>query len=316
MAMHVTPLIIGIDVSLAELVCSLNGANPETIGNDPKAIRVWLRGLSGPACLAMEATGSFHLELATQAHRLGHRVYLIDGYRLNRYRESVGGRAKTDACDARLLARYLDREMDDLRPWCPPPKGYLTLQQLLRRRAVLVKARVAIQQSLRGLPMLKAALRALLRQFDRIDALIQKRLQHVLREAGWLAQARRCQGIEGIGPLTATALTMTFHRGKFRSSDAFIAFLGLDVRVRDSGTYRGRRRLTKKGDPELRRLLFLAAMQAKRQPAWASYYQRFIHRGLAPIQALNVLARKLARVACSLMTNQSDYVPRIPCIET
>jgi len=109
---------------------------------------------------------------------------------------------------------------------------------------------------------------------------------------------------------------MAFHRGKFRSSDAFIAFLGLDVRVRDSGTCRGRRRLTKKGDPELRRLLFLAAMQAKRQPAWASYYQRFIKRGLAPIQALNVLARKLARVAFSLMQNRTDYVPRIPCIET
>jgi len=227
-----------------------------------------------------------------------------------------GGRAKTDACDAWLLARYLDREMDDLRPWCPPPKGYLTLQQLLRRRAVLIKARVSIQQSLRGLPALEAGLRTLLRHINRLDTLIQKLLAQALEQADWTDHALRCRGIEGIGPLTSAALTMAFHRGKFRSSDAFIAFLGLDVRIRDSGTCRGRRRLTKKGDPELRRLLFLAAMQAKRLPAWASYYQRFIKRGLAPIQALNVLARKLARVAFSLMQNRTDYVPRIPCIET
>ena len=38
--------------------------------------------------------------------------------------------------------------------------------------------------------------------------------------------------------------------------------MGLDVRVRDSGTFRGRRKLTKKGDPEVRRLLYNAAMAA------------------------------------------------------
>ena len=58
-------------------------------------------------------------------------------------------------------------------------------------------------------------------------------------------------------------------------------------------------------------LLYLAAMQAKRTPAWQGYYQRCIARGLAPVQALNVLARKLARVAFSLMRNQSEYIPRI-----
>ena len=35
--------------------------------------------------------------------------------------------------------------------------------------------------------------------------------------------------------------------------------MGMDVRVRESGQWRGRRKLTKKGDPEIRRLLFNAA---------------------------------------------------------
>ncbi|WP_355661033.1 transposase [Halomonas salifodinae] len=37
--------------------------------------------------------------------------------------------------------------------------------------------------------------------------------------------------------------------------------------MRDSGTQRGRRKLTKQGDPEVRRLLYNAAMAAIRQPA-------------------------------------------------
>ncbi|WP_026333060.1 IS110 family transposase, partial [Thioalkalivibrio sp. ALgr5] len=110
--------------------------------------------------------------------------------------------------------------------------------------------------------------------------------------------------------------TMAFQRGAFRNSDAFVAFLGLDVRIRDSGTKRGQRKLTKQGDPELRRLLYLAAMQAKSTPAWSDYYQRCLDRGLATTQALNALARKLARVAFALMNNQTDYQPKTPCGET
>lgn len=311
MAMQVQPTLIGVDVSKAELVISVNGAAPQTLDNERAAIRDWLRSLTGPACLALEATNTFHLELACQAHKRGHTVYLIDGFRLNRYRESVGIRAKNDAGDAQLLARYLERERRDLRPWTPPAKAYLTLQNLLRRRATLVRARVSIQQSLQGLPSLRTSLQALTRQLARTDAVIQKQITAALQQAGWRGQQQRCQAIEGIGPVTSAALATTFQRGAFSNSDAFIAFIGLDVRIRDSGKHRGRRKLTKKGNPEMRRLLYMAAMQAKRQPAWAGYYQRCLERGLQPIQALNVLARKLARVAFAIMKNETHYVPGI-----
>lgn len=321
MAMPVQPFLVGVDVSKAELVlCQDSKAPLVTLDNTPEAVTAWLETLpAGPLCLAVEATNTFHLDLVELAHQRGHSVYVVDGFRLNRYRQSVGGRAKTDASDARLLWRYLERERADLRPWSPPPKGYRTLQQLLRRRAVLVRAKVALEQSLRELPELKAIAADLRRQFARLDAALQRRLVAAVRQQGWQEDVARCQAIEGVGPLTATALTMAFQRGRFRSSDAFVAFLGLDVRVRDSGTFRGRRKLTKQGDPELRRLLHLAAMQACRRPAWKGYYERFLARGLSKIQALVILARKLARVAFALLKNQSTYQPKClqeACVET
>jgi transposase len=307
---------IGVDVGKVEVWLSVNGETAQRCANTPAAIRRWIRSLTGPVDFALEATNDYHLVLALEAIRQGHRVYLINGYRLNRYRESIGGRAKTDAGDARLLVRYLEREHNDLRPWTPPPEGYHTLQKLLRRRATLVRARVMLEQSLRGVPELRASLKALIRQIGQIDAALQRLLRETVGSAGWSEHRRRCQQVEGIGPLTATALTMAFQRGAFRNSDAFIAFLGLDVRVRDSGQKRGRRRLTKQGDPELRRLLYLAALQAKSKAAWQTYYQRCLDRGLATTQALNALARKLARVAFALMKNQTDYQPRNPCPQT
>lgn len=310
MAMQVEPRTVGVDVASDELVISIDGEPAFTLENTPAAIRHWLKGLHGPLRLALESTGVFHLELACQAHARGHAVYVIDGYRLNRYRESVGGRAKTDASDARLLVRYLRNEGADLRPWIPPSRDYQALQRLLHRRATVVRARTALQQSLRDVPGLRTTLKATLGQLDRTTAAIERRIRETLLRAGWQHHARRCRQIEGIGPVTAAALVMAFSRARFANSDAFIAFLGLDVRIRDSGKKRGQRRLTKQGDGELRRLLYLAAMQAKAKPAWRAFFQRHLDRGLARIQALNALARKLARVAFALMKNETDYVPK------
>lgn len=308
MAMPLQLPSVGVDVSLSELViCRGPEQRLERLANEASAIATWLRALEGPVQFAVEATGTYHREFLAQAHAAGHRVFVIDGYRLRHYRDGVGGRAKTDASDARLLARYLEREHDQLRPWSPPPRAYASIQALLRRRSVLVRTRVSLEQSLGALPELRGELARLRETIQRLERALLARITKALGEAGWQAAAQRCQAIEGIGPLSAAALTTAFHRGRFRSSDAFIAFLGLDVRVRDSGKKRGQRKLTKKGDPELRRLLYLAAMQAKRSEPWASYYQRHIHRGLAPTQALVSLARKLARVAFALLSSGQSY---------
>lgn len=311
MAMEVQPIDVGIDVSKNLLAIASEEGSVTEVTNEPAAIRFWLKSLPGPARIAVEATGVFHIELVEQAHRAGHTVYVIDGFRLNRYRESIGGRAKTDATDAALLLRYLDREATDLRPWIPPPKGYRDLQQLLLRRARLVQTKVKLDQSLRGLAQLGPSRRALIRHIDQLDQLLIKRIRRVLQNRQWHRDARRIQAIEGIGEITAAALVMTFQRGRFANSDAFVAFLGLDVRTRQSGASRGKAKLSKKGAPELRRLLFLAAMAARRSTTWAGFYQSLLARGLKTTQALVALARKLARVAFALLKNGAEYRPKI-----
>lgn len=321
MATAVQPLLIGIDVSKHHLhIC--HGPQQEllVVENTPKAIRQWLKSLPpGPVAIALEATGLYHLELLDQAHARGHSLYLVDGYRLSRYRDSLGQRAKTDPHDARLLRRFLAHEGQGLRPWSPPPAGFERVRRLMRRRTSLVQARVSLQQSLADIADLRPAFKALPRQIRQLEQRIQSALLKAIEDAGWGQDHTRCQGIEGIGPLSAAGLTYTYHRGHFANSDAFIAYLGLDVQVRDSGKLRGRRKLTKKGDPQLRRLLFLAAMQASRTARWRDFYLRHQERGLSKIQALVALARKLARVAFALLRNQSRYQPKIPaqaCMQT
>ena len=299
----------GVDVAKEFLQIEGEGGS-EQLANEPSVLRQWLQALPKGACFAVEATGTYHLHFIALAHRLGHTVHLIDGYRLNRYRDSIGGRAKNDELDARLLRRYLQREKQELAPWAPPPQKYTSILRLLHRRERLVSARVAIKQSMAEIPGCAASVKALLRRLTALEDRLQRRILAAVQDSGWGEDMRRCQQIEGVGPLTSAALSTVYQRGVFRNSDAFVAFLGLDVRVRDSGKQRGKRKLTKKGDSELRRLLYNAAMKASTSSSWSDFYRRHLERGLSKTQALVALSRKLVRVAFALMRSGANYQPK------
>jgi len=50
-------------------------------------------------------------------------------------------------------------------------------------------------------------------------------------------------------------------------------------------------------------------MSAIKSGRWKVFYQRYLGRGLTTIQALVIVARKLARTAFALMKNQTEYQP-------
>ena len=308
MAVSVVKPIVGVDVAKNELVIYQAERDLlETITNDKAAIKKWLKALPTPVDLAIESTNIYHLEFADLAHEAGCTIYMVGGYELSHYRKGVKIRAKTDALDAKLLARYLKNEYEELHPWIPPSPLYRRLLSLFRRRAALVQARVGLVQSWANEPLLKTAFAEQLASMRRLEILVEKMINDHLNEAGLLAQLKRCMKVEGIGFLTGARLIAAFQRGDFRNADAFIAFLGMDLRVSKSGQKDGRRSLTKRGDPEARRLLHNAAMSASRTPAWKEFYEAQRARGFSTTQALVILARKLARVVFALLKGQSEY---------
>lgn len=301
---------IGVDVSKCELeMFELETETIVGIPNTIESIEAWLDRWASPIRLAIEPTNCYHQAVAQLAHARGHEVYLIDPLRLAHYRQGVGQRVKADRQDAQLLARYLDREVSELRRWQPETLPQQRFWHLLKRRAALVRGRVQLRQSLTDLGALQVEVERLLTQADRV---LRKMDQALMAEAdglGWRVAIERCRAIPGIGPLTALALVALYHRGQFERADTFIAFMGMDVRVRQSGQWRGRCKLTKQGDPEVRRLLFNAAMQGRRNPLWEPYYLSLRQRGMSTTAAFVALGRKLARVCFALLKNGTDFNP-------
>ena len=119
------------------------------------------------------------------------------------------------------------------------------------------------------------------------------------------------QQIPGIGPVTAATLASCLHSRHFSHRDQFVAYCGLDVGVIRSGQRQGERGLTKQGDAELRRLLYLCAQASVRTKGspFQAQYERELAKGLSKVAALCAVARKLARLCWSVVKHGSDYDP-------
>jgi transposase len=313
-------VILGADVSKDWLDLNCFGEPAVMrIDNTQAAIDAFLQPYRG-AAIAVEATNRYHELLVARARRRGLIVYLISGYELKHYAAAIRRRMRTDSIDAQLLSRYLAHEREALVPYQPKSRELTRLAQLLKRRSLLVKQNEQRRQSFRDVPTLRAIERTLAQQHRRAIALIDRQLKTLSRELGWNNELARLNAVPGFGPLSSYALLLAYRSGRFVHHDPFVAYLGLDVRAKDSGKHIGKRKLTKRGDGEYRRLLYCAAMAVVRcQSYFKARYQALTQRGLAKTAALVVIARQLAKLAFHLLNKQTDFDPtrlKMPCSAT
>lgn len=282
------------------------------IANERKAIVAWLRSVPRGSRLAMESTGSHHELLAAQAHKAGLQVFVINPRRLRRYAEGVGKRGKTDRTDAEVIARYVSREHADLLPFVPPSNEQRTLSRLIARRAKLVEIRGAVSQSLRGLTCVQRERTQLIARIDRMIEKLELLMQRALAQLPDAARAAaHIKTIPGFGTLSSTCVAASFTRLPYTSGDAVVAQTGLDPRPDESGTRKGRRRLSKFGPSEQRRLLFNCARSAARMKLWRPYYERQLTKGLSATAATVILARKMVRIAFALYKTNKPFNPTL-----
>ena len=317
--MQVPLRFIGVDVSKAELVIATHGQDDRlSVPNECTAIQQWLRTLAPGSLVAMESTGRYHQLLANLAAGTALPVFVLNARDVYFYAKGLGARGKTDRVDSGVIARYLAEHHDRLHPYHAPSASQAELEQLLGQRWTVVTKRTALRESLQACgasiaqaaSQLDAAFAALLHALDgRITALINADAQ--------LHRARSLlQSIVGVGPQSSALLTSLLARVPFASSDALVAYSGLDPRANGSGRSRGRRRLSKRGDPALRRQMFMAAMSTCHTSTFAVTYQALRARGLKTTEALVILARKLLRIAFAVWRSGQPFealrVTRIP----
>lgn len=303
---------IGVDVAKDAVVvaCAAQSFPVHSVTNQRAPLLAWLKSLPAGSRIGMESTGGYHELLADLAHAQGHVVFLLNPLDTKHYARAMGNRAKTDRVDAELIARLIAQEHTRLRPYAPPTANQRKLDRMIRRRAKIVRIKSSLTLTMGNLSGFTAELKAVLRKLDALIAKIDSAMSAIAAHSPQHEETQqRLQTIAGVGPVVGMALTNTLERVPFRNADAFVAFTGFDPRANDSGNKVGRRRLSKRGPAELRRLLFNAAMAAVKSKAWKPVYEHHRAKGWSTTAALVIIARKIARAAWSIHHYHSTFDP-------
>lgn len=295
------PSVLGIDVAKAEVVIH-DGCTRHTfsVPNRPAALARALKPYAHYRLGVCEVTGGYEQALLTTAHRLGLPMHRAHPNRVKAFIASHGGRAKTDAIDARWLARYAADRGEELPAWTPPCPLRTELAELTNHREALIGQRTKAKNRLSAPG--GAAIKALLAQeidvLNRQIAAIEAACDALMaRIAGVASQRKALLEIPGIGPATVRTLIAALPELGTLSAKRASSLSGLAPHPRQSGQTDRHRTMTA-GRPAIRRALFLAALSAARtHPHLKTVYKRLTDAGKPPKLAIAAIARKLLVIA-------------------
>lgn len=306
--------------------------------------RVWLDALcerlSPGAEVGIEACASAH-HWARELQKRGFQVRLIAAQFVKPYVKSN----KNDRADAEAICEAMGRP--GMRFVAVKTVAQQDRQAAHRIREGLVRQRTAKANQIRGLvgeygfvaPKGIAQLRRALPRWledaengltDEFRVLLADLAENLRRVDdriatldGWIVRcvgkdpvAQRLLKVRGVGPLTASALSIALGDGRaFSKGREFAASLGLTPRQHSTG---GRERLlgiTKRGDGYLRKLLVHGARavirHAKhRDDELSSWIRALTARKHVNIAAV-ALANKTARIAWAIVHGGMDYDPAL-----
>lgn len=321
---------LGIDISKLTFdahLCTLEGrSHSAQFANTHDGfaqLDAWLAQHQAPkTCAGLEATGPYGMHLLCHLHAQNHSVHQLNPRRVKDYARSQGRRVKTDATDAALIAAYL-KASEDLQPWQPATPELQDLQALVRRRNQVMDSLQAERNRKEKKPgaaviaSLERQIKALKAEVKQLTQAIDKQVQ---KHPSLEKSVRLLRSIDGVGRLVAvTILAEVPHMSRFGRAREVAAFAGLTPCVTQSGTSVNRRgRMSKEGSAVLRKMLYMAALQAvkRRSNAFHASYQGYVERGKAKMCALGAIMHKIIRVAFGVLKHETPFVKNFARLET
>jgi transposase len=306
---------VGIDVSKAHLDVALRPAGEVfRLRNDPAGLAALVQRLTplGPALVVVEATGGYELPAVAALQAAGLAVAAVNPRQARDFAKATGRLAKTDRIDAEALAHFAEAVRPAARP--VEPAEQKALDALLTRRRQLLEMRV--MEGNRLATCQDAVVRAGIERHiawlgaEADDA--ERRLAEAVQASpAWRQREELLRSIPGIGPVASRTLLAALPELGTGDGSRLAALAGLAPFARDSGSRRGPRTI-RGGRPEVRRVLYLAALSAARHGGpLAEFAARLRSRGKRAKVVLIAVARKLLVIANAVLRSGRPWDPAL-----
>jgi transposase len=289
-----------------------------------------------PSCLVgLEACGGVHY-WARELQKLGHEVRLMAVAMIQPYRTNQ----KNDQNDAEAICEAVSRPRTRFVP--VKSEAQQAVLSVHRARELVVTERTALVNQIRGLLLeygiiiaqgiqrLRRTLPEVLAAAETLPTLVRDVVEELRERLGELDRriteydrrieqlatqneaARRLMQVDGVGPMTATAIVATIGEGHaFQHGRQFAAWLGLVPTQHSTGGKTVLGRMTKQGNVYLRTLLIhgaravlqFSAKRSDRKSRWVEAVRQRRGNNIAAV----ALAAKHARILWALLARGEEY---------
>ncbi len=208
-----------------------------------------------------EATGGYERKLVDCLHDNAIAVALVNPARVRAFAKSEGIKARSDPIDAALLLRFAHSK--DLESTPPPSPRQQTLQALMDRRSQLTESLAREKTRLQKCPQcvrqsIEKMIGILEEELAQIDGQIE---QLIDKDEVMSEHSSTMQSVTGVGKITAWAILAYLGEVTALGRNQLVALAGVAPFNKDSGKYRGKRRI-EGGRAKVRKCLYMAAQSA------------------------------------------------------
>ena len=302
---------VGIDVSKDRLDAHIRPSGEAfAVARDGEGLEQLVERLAARdvSLVVVEATGGFETTVAAALAGAGLPLAVVNPRQIRDFARALGRLAKTDAIDAEVIALFAEKVRPEARPLASPEAQ--ALGELVARRRQVVEM-IGMEANRRR----QAAAKRLVKKIDRHLAFLEKELAEVDADidAGvraspaWREKEELLASVPGVGPVTARTLIAELPELGQLNRRKLAALVGVAPFNRDSGAWRGHRRIGG-GRTSVRNALYMAALAATRwNPVIRAAYRRLVARGRPKKVALVACLRRLLTILNAILRDKTPW---------
>jgi transposase len=274
-----------------------------TVTNDEKGIKKAIIEIHKyhPTRIIIEATGRMEHAFILACSNANLPFVVANPLHIKKFAGAIGRLAKTDQLDAGLIAHYGESIQPKLS--LLKPENMRTMSDLLARRRQLTTMQTMEKNRLKIMPiklhgLIKPVLTVIKNQLIKVDEKLMKLIENCPE---YQTKNEILQSMPGIGNVVAFSLLADMPELGSISSKEAAALVGVAPFNRESGTYKGQRRI-RGGRYQLRTVMFMAMMSAIQcNPVFKAKYQQLVNSGKPKKLALIACVRKMIVILNSML---------------
>lgn len=272
-----------------------------------------------PAVYVMEATGVYYEELAYYLYENEEKVSVHLAQKLKYYAKSNNLKTKTDKVDAKMIAAFgMEKNLAETSLWTPPSKEFKIIRDLSREHSRLKKDSTAAKSQLHALEHAHQTYQKVIKMKLHMISFYDQQLKAIEDEIKILVKAdekldlkiKNIETVKGLGFITIIKVLSEVNGFLlFKNIGQLVSYAGLDVVEKESGKFRGKTKISKKGNARIRAALYMPAMTATiHNTNLKIFYDRINEGRTIKIQGLVAVMRKLLILIYTLWKNETTYI--------